>query len=48
MNEWQYNSDKWLTPQSFGVGLFTDFRLYWEALEIANTLPVFTIGNIIE
>lgn len=48
MSEGQYNSDKWLTPQSFGVGLFTDFRLYWEALEIASTLSIFTIENIIE
>ncbi len=48
MNEWQYNSEKWPTPQSYGVGLFTDFRLYWEALEIANSLPTFSIDDIIE
>ncbi len=48
MNELQYNSEKWPTPQSFGVGLFTDFRLYWEALEIANSLSIFSIDDIME
>lgn len=43
MSDLQYYSEKWPTPQSFGVGLFTDFRLYWEALEIANYLPTFSI-----
>lgn len=48
MSDLQYYSEKWPTPQSFGVGLFTDFRLYWEALEIANYLPTFSIEDIIE
>lgn len=54
VNIWQlmlelapYN-EVWPTPQSFGVGLFTDFRLYWEALSVAITKPSFSIDDIIE
>ena len=44
-----YNSSKhvsWPTPRSFGVGLFTDFRLYGEALYIAQKKIFFTIEDL--
>jgi len=48
MTESLHNTEKWPTPQSFGVGLFTDFRLYWEALEIASLMSIFSINDIVE
>lgn len=36
----------WPTPHSFGVGLFTDFRLYWEALYVAQKKIFFTIEDL--
>lgn len=48
MNESQHINKKWPAPQLFGVGLFTDFRLYWEALRIANTKSAFTIEDLVE
>lgn len=48
MSECLHNVEKWPTPQSFGVGLFTDFRLYWEALEIASLVTSFSIDDVVE
>lgn len=42
------NNDSWPTPQSFGVGLFTDFRLYWEALHVAAINPSFSIEDLFD
>lgn len=40
--------DPWPTPQSFGVGLFTDFRLYWEALHVAVMNSAFSIEDLFD
>lgn len=40
--------ESWPTPQSFGVGLFTDFRLYWEALHVAVMNSQFSIEDLFD
>lgn len=40
--------ESWPTPQSFGVGLFTDFRLYWEALHVAAMNSSFSIEDLFD
>lgn len=42
------NNEIWPTPLSFGVGLFTDFRLYWEALHVAAINSSFSIEDLID
>ncbi len=48
MNEHKTGIDKWPTPKAFGVGLFTDLRLYDEALNIASIRSTLSVEVLME